>query len=123
MGTRDRSRRRTGVIPRLWLCAALAAVLPVPALVSAAELEDLYPGATPQAEFVPAREAVSKAFENLFGLSSMMSVVHQRTAADGNTTRARFTVLRRQTEDSWRILTENLAPEDIEGMRLLQIDR
>ena len=89
----------------------------------AAELKDLYPEAAAGGALAPAREAVGRAFENLFGLSSIMSVVHQRTGADGQTTRSQFRVLRRQMDGSRRILTESLAPSEIEGTRVLQIDR
>jgi hypothetical protein len=111
------------VISTRWICAALATVVVVAGTSSAAELKELYPETPSQAAQVPARDAVRKAFENLFGLSSIMSVVHQRTAADGTTTRSQFRVLRRQMDGSRRILTESLAPQEIEGTRVLQIDR
>lgn len=109
------------MIRKSWICAALLIVVAFQA--PAAELKDLYPDASGGGAPAPAREVVSKAFENLFGLSSMMSVVHQRTGADGQTTRSRFRVLRRQMDGSRRILTESLAPAEIEGTRVLQIDR
>lgn len=109
------------MIRKTWICAALLTV--VAAQAPAAELKDLYPDAAGPPTLAPAREVVNRAFENLFGLSSMMSVVHLRTAADGETTRSQFRVLRRQMEGTRRILTESLAPSEIEGTRVLQIDR
>ena len=104
-----------------WICAAL--VLTLAGTAPAVELKDLYPEAAQGPAPVPAREVVNRAFENLFGLSTMMSVVHLRTGADGQTTRSQFRVLRRQMDGSRRILTESLAPQEIEGTRVLQIDR
>ncbi len=109
------------MIRKPWICAALLTIVAFQA--PAAELRDLYPDTSAQASLTPAREVVSKAFENLFGLSSIMSVVHQRTNADGQTTRSQFRVLRRQMDGSRRVLTESLAPAEIEGTRVLQIDR
>ncbi len=108
------------MIARRWICAALL-LLAEPTW--AAELRDLYPEAAQAAALTPAREVVNRAFENLFGLSSITSIVHQRTGADGQTTRSQFRVLRRQMDGSRRILTESLAPAEIEGTRVLQIDR
>jgi hypothetical protein len=109
------------LIRKVWVCAALSVLITFPA--PAAELKDLYPDAPGPAAPTPAREAVGRAFDNLFGLSSMMSIVHLRTGADGQTTRSQFRVLRRQMDGSRRILTESLAPAEIEGTRVLQIDR
>ncbi len=109
------------MIRKPWICAVLLTAVAFQA--RAAELRDLYPEGSGAASLAPAREVVGKAFENLFGLSSIMSVVHQRTGADGQTTRSQFRVLRRQMDGSRRILTESLAPSEIEGTRVLQIDR
>jgi hypothetical protein len=107
---------------RLQRCIAVAWIFLAASATGAAEIKDLYPETAASTLNPSARELVNRAFDNLFGFSSIMSVVHLRTSADGQTTRSQFRVLRRTMDGSRRILTESVAPQEIEGTRVLQID-
>jgi len=91
--------------------------------VAQQDLGALFAPASRDAEPISAADMVEGAYANLFAPGYMMSIQTVRTDEEGNATNAEFRVLRRQVDDGVRILTESLAPANVEGTRVLQIER
>jgi len=121
------NRSRSHAQPKRTLGPWLALALALPMLggqpAAAVELRELFaPDQTPKT--ASAAEMLERAYANLFGKPSVMSIETVRTTASGEVIqRASFRVLRRSASDGTRmILTETLAPAAIAGTRVLQIE-
>ena len=113
----ETARRSTTIA----LAAVLGLALGIVPRVSAVELDAIY-GAQPDQPRPSAKEVLTRALDQLFGVPSLMAVIAERTRAGTEPSMSQFRVARHKPSTGTRVLIESLEPASIRGTRILQIE-
>ncbi len=107
----------------VWIMAMITASAPVHSSL-ASDITELFesPRRSSAIQALSAEQIVRRAFENVFPSGFGMEIETTRVGTSREDESSEFRVYRRAIDGEMRILTESLAPPEIEGTRMLQME-